>query len=67
MMPIAAIYVVPVERTLYTRAADLCCSHSLRAYDAVQLACALMARAGVTPPIFVCADIVLLDIAQRKA
>jgi uncharacterized protein len=36
--------VVLVTRTIYTRAAILCRVHPLRAYDAVQLACALTRR-----------------------
>jgi uncharacterized protein len=58
----------PVTSGLYTSAGDLCRSHRLRAYDAVQLACTLALRqytvANQAPdPIFVCADIGLLDIA----
>src|SRR5947207_9789233 len=58
----------PVTTDLYTSAGDLCRSHRLRAYDAVQLACILALRqyslANQAPdPIFVCADAGLLDIA----
>jgi len=58
----------PVTTDLYTSAGDLCRSHRLRAYDAVQLACVLALRqdslANQAPePIFVCADVGLLDIA----
>lgn len=58
----------PVTTDLYTAAGDLCRSHRLRAYDAVQLACILALRqytlANRAPePIFVCADVGLLDIA----
>jgi uncharacterized protein len=58
----------PVTTDLYTSAGDLCRSHRLRAYDAVQLACILALRrytlANQAPePIFVCADVDLLDTA----
>ena len=58
----------PVTTDLYHAAGDLCRSHRLRAYDAVQLACALALRqdtlANQAPePIFVCADVRLLDIS----
>ena len=48
---------------------DLCRSHRLRAYDAVQLACTLALREytranQVSDLIFVCADVGLLDIAS---
>jgi uncharacterized protein len=57
-----------ISSDLYHAAGDLCRSHRLRAYDAVQLACALALRqytiANQAPdPIFVCADVGLLDIA----
>ena len=59
----------PVTTDLYTSAGDLCRSHRLRAYDAVQLACTLALREytlahQVAEPIFVCADVGLLDIAS---
>lgn len=62
--------VVPVTTTLYTRAGNLCLHHRLRAYDAVQLACALttrdkLAALGVAP-VFVSADLMLLDIAAAE-
>ena len=58
----------PVTTDLYHAAGDLCRSHRLRAYDAVQLASVLALRqytlANQAPePIFVCADVGLLDIA----
>ena len=58
----------PVTTDLYTSAGDLCRSHRLRAYDAVQLACIVALRrytlANQAPePIFVCAEVGLLDIA----
>ena len=58
-----------VDTDLYNLAGDLCRSHRLRAYDAVQLAGVLALRqytlANQAPePIFVCADAGLLDIAS---
>src|SRR5947209_17339968 len=58
----------PVTTDLYISAGDLCRSHRLRAYDAVQLACTLALREytlanHVSELIFVCADVSLLDIA----
>ncbi len=58
----------PVTTSTYTSAGDLCRSHSLRAYDAVQLAGVLSlwgeARANqVSVPTFVCADLGLIEIA----
>ena len=60
--------ILPVTTVIYTSAGNLCRSHRLRAYDAVQLACALAVRdESVTSkepsPIFVCADNNLLAIA----
>lgn len=58
-----------VTTALYTRAGDLCRTHRLRAYDAVQLACALSLRdrsvsiALGLSPIFVTADVTLLGFA----
>lgn len=62
---------VLVSTDTFTRAADLCRVHPLRAYDAVQLACALIIRdetvaAGVPAPIFVCADDALLAVAMAE-
>ena len=61
----------PVTTDLYNAAGDLCRSHRLRAYDATQLACVLALRqytlANQAPePIFVCADVGLLDIASSE-
>jgi uncharacterized protein len=61
--------VVRVTSTIYTRAGDLCRLHRLRAYDAVQLACALAVRnklavIGIQAPTFVSADAELLNIAN---
>src|SRR5579884_332714 len=60
----------PVTTDLSTSAGDLCRSHRLRAYDAVQLACTLAlreyARAHqvLSELIFVSADVGLLNIAN---
>ena len=61
----------PVTTDLYTSAGDLCRSHRLRAYDAVQLACTLALREyalanQVAEPIFVCADSNLLRVAATE-
>ncbi len=61
----------PVTTDLYNTAGDLCRSHRLRAYDAVQLACVLALRDytqinQALPPIFVCADVGLLDVASAE-
>lgn len=58
----------PVITEVYEAAGDLCRLHRLRAYDAVQLACALALRQHALAnqsllPIFVCADVGLLDVA----
>lgn len=60
--------VVRISSTLCTRAGDLCRIHKLRAYDAMQLACALTVRdklavLEIQPPIFVSSDAELLYIA----
>ena len=59
-----------VTTAIYTYAGDLCRIHRLRAYDAVQLACALTVRGklatlGVAPT-FVTADTQLLDVARLE-
>jgi uncharacterized protein len=64
----ASYNVWPVTTEVYEAAGDLCLSHRLRAYDAVQLACALALREYALMnhaplPIFVCADQSLLDVA----
>lgn len=64
----SAYIIWPVTTALYTAAGNLCRSHRLRAYDAVQLACVLRLSAemqtdGVFAPIFVCADVKLSNIA----
>lgn len=58
-----------VTVAVYTTAGNLCRSYRLRAYDAIQLACALGLRERaqmhqVSIPIFVCADHNLLTIAR---
>ena len=63
--------VVRVTATVYTRAGDLCRFHRLRAYDAVQLACALevrdiLAALEIQAPTFVSADAELLNIADAE-
>ena len=62
--------VVQVTTSVYTQAGDLCRLHKLRAYDAVQLACALttqdkLAIVGIAP-VFMCADTDLLSIAALE-
>ena len=61
----------PVTTDIYTSAGNFCRSHRLRAYDAVQLACALGLREytlvyQAPDPIFFCADKGLLDIATAE-
>jgi predicted nucleic acid-binding protein len=63
--------IIPVTTSVYTFAGNLCRSHSLRAYDAIQLACAISLRdeAAVSQaplPIFVCADTNLITIASEE-
>jgi len=60
-----------VNNAIYTSASDLCKRHKLRAYDAVQLACALRLREKALanralPPTFVCADNDLITIAAKE-
>ena len=62
---------VRVTKAVYMRAGDLSRIHKLRAYDAIQLVCALEASdrlvaLGRTAPIFVSADTDLLSIAQAE-
>lgn len=60
----------PVTPDLYTSAGDLCRSHRLRAYDAVQLACTLALREYAqahqvsSELVFASADVGLLNIAS---
>jgi len=60
-----------VTTAMYIAAGDLCRSHRLRAYDAVQLACTLDLRdesnaKQTSHPIFVCADNNLINIAVAE-
>jgi predicted nucleic acid-binding protein len=60
-----------MDRPILTRAAALCQTHPLRAYDAIQLACALTRRdddivAEQVAPVFVSADVALLNIASSE-
>ena len=64
-------YAVSVTASIYVKAGNLCRIHPLRAYDAIQLACALTIRtklidSGLPVPIFVSADDKLLDIATLE-
>jgi uncharacterized protein len=66
-----AYIVWPVTTAIYTAAGNLCRSHRLRAYDAVQLACVLGLRdetvaSETSMPIFICADNGLIDIAVTE-
>lgn len=63
--------VVRVTTTIYTAAGDLCRLHRLRAYDAVQLACAIETRNKLAvleiPALtFVSADTELLSMAYAE-
>lgn len=59
-----------VTTAVYLRAGTLCQSHNLRAYDAIQLACALTLRDRLSAlqlsPTFVCADDDLLRVAAPR-
>ena len=65
-----------VDNALYMAAGDLCRTHRLRAYDAIQLACAIGVREDafrVQPPeteppdiIFISADRGLLSVALAE-
>lgn len=60
-----------VTNAVYTSGGDLCRSYRLRAYDAIQLACALGLRDQalvhhIPVPTFVCADDNLLAIAASE-
>lgn len=62
--------IIQVADDEYVRAGDLCRTHDLRAFDALQLACALKARDTLASihaqPIFVSADARLLAIASLE-
>lgn len=60
-----------VTNAIYAAAGDLCRAYRLRAYDAVQLACAINVNKKVLtyqsfPPIFVCADKKLVEFASAE-
>jgi len=63
--------IVQINRMIFTYAADLARKHPLRAYDAIQLACALTYRndnskARLPAPTFICADNMLLTVATQE-
>ena len=63
--------VIRITRTIVTQAGMVLERHPLRAYDAVQLACALavqrlMHQWGMPPPLFVTADDALLVAARAE-
>jgi uncharacterized protein len=63
--------VIRITRTVVTQAGRVLERHALRAYDAVQLACALTVRHllhqhELAPPLFVAADDVLLAAATAE-
>ncbi len=60
-----------ITRPVIAEAGRLVETHPLRAYDAVQLACALLVRRGLQrrgmpPPLFVAADTALLAAARAE-
>jgi len=60
-----------VTESIYANAGNLCRTYRLRAYDAVQLACALSRRREALAnrmalPIFVCADKKLAEFASAE-
>ena len=62
---------IRITRTVVAQAGRLVEAHPLRAYDAVQLACALTVRRGMyqrgmPPPLFVAADTTLLAAARAE-
>lgn len=63
--------IVPIDQDVIQRAVDVIRRHTLRGYDAVQLACGLMLNdtlvaAQELPLIFVTADLTLLDATQAE-
>jgi predicted nucleic acid-binding protein len=61
----------PVTSETYDAAGELCRSHALCAYDAVQLACVLALRKfaqenDAPEPIFICADVNLMNNAYAE-
>lgn len=68
---LSAYVILAVTSETYTYAGDLCRAHTLRAYDAVQLASALALRdeaaaSNAPTPTFLCADNALLRIARAE-
>jgi len=60
-----------VTNAIYATAGDLCRTYRLRAYDAVQLACAINVNKKVlpyqtSPLIFICADKKLVEFAYAE-
>lgn len=67
----ALFALVPVTIDIYNRGGELCTRYKLRAYDAVQITCALTIRdaattLGAPEPVFVCADTDLLAVAAAE-
>lgn len=63
--------IVRVTSSIYTFAGNLCRVHNLRAYDAIQLACALIVRnklaaIDIEAPTFISSDTELLRIAKAE-
>lgn len=63
--------VIRITRTVVAQAGLVLERHPLRAYDAVQMACALTVRRlmhqrGLPPPLFVAADATLLGAARAE-
>ena len=63
--------IVTLTRELLRMGSELCRIAPLRAYDAMQLSCALKAQArataaGIPAPLFICADANLLQIAAAQ-
>lgn len=61
-------HTVRVTNAIYQAAGDLCANYRLRAYDAIQLACALAVRNSdpTIGLIFVCADTILFSVAAAE-
>jgi predicted nucleic acid-binding protein len=62
---------VRVTKAVYTQAGDLSRIYKLRAYDAIQLVCALQANIKIAAPegivlTFVSADVDLLNVAEAE-
>lgn len=59
---------VPVRTRVLEKAAELSARHGLRAYDAVQLSCAVLARgADASVATFLCFDVDLMTAAARES